>query len=105
MPILPRNATLQGLQEYVAQSEGERGFADQTALQKCLLLGEETGELFKAVRRCSDIKVDPESSVHQVGEELADILMFVFAIANRFEVDLEVALREKEEKNSRRIWR
>jgi len=29
----------------------ERGFENETVLEQCLLLGEEVGELFKAVRK------------------------------------------------------
>lgn len=105
MPSLPRNCTLQDLQEYVESVERTRGFDSQSSVQKCLLLGEEIGELFKAVRRRSEIGVDPSSTEYSVGEELADVLNFVIAIANRFQIDLESAYRDKEERNSRREWR
>jgi NTP pyrophosphatase (non-canonical NTP hydrolase) len=105
MSELPPSPTLRQLQEYVAQTERDRGFAEESELHKCLLLGEEMGELFKAVRRCSGIKVDPKSTVNTVGEELADILNFVAAIANRFQIDLETAYRDKEKKNGTRTWR
>lgn len=104
MPTLPINPTIRNLQDYIADIERERGFADQSTIQKCLLLGEEVGELFKAVRGCAGIKVDPASSVHLVGEELADILSFVVAIANRFEIDLAEAFVDKEQKNHQRTW-
>ncbi len=31
--------------------EDKRGFTKQGVLQKCLMLGEEVGELFKAIRK------------------------------------------------------
>lgn len=105
MPSLASNASLRDLQNYVADAERKRGFLEQTTLQKCLLLGEEVGELFKAVRKCSGLGVDPNSSAHHVGEELADVLNFVLAIANRLEIDLATAFLEKEQKNEERIWR
>jgi NTP pyrophosphatase (non-canonical NTP hydrolase) len=49
-PLLP-DATLADVQTYVSQLEVERGFNDESVMQKCLLLGEEVGELFKAVRK------------------------------------------------------
>ena len=96
--------TLKQLQEYVSQIERVRGFDQETALEKCLHLGEEVGELFKAVRLSSGMSVDRHSTEHQPGEELADILNFLVAIANRLGVDLEAAYREKEERNSARLW-
>ena len=48
MPKLTE-ATLENLQKYVHELEVERNFINQTAIQKCLLLGEEVGEQFKAV--------------------------------------------------------
>jgi NTP pyrophosphatase (non-canonical NTP hydrolase) len=104
MPTLLTNPTIRELQDYIAEIERERGFVDQSAIQKCLLLGEEMGELFKAVRKCSGIKVDPMSPENTVREELADVLSFILAIANRFEIDLAAAFLEKEQKNSLRTW-
>jgi len=50
--VLPlKQATaLDDLQRYVAEMEKERGFSHRDVVQQCLLLGEEVGELFKAVR-------------------------------------------------------
>lgn len=104
MPALSTNPTIKELQAYVAAIEVERSFADQSVVQKCLLLGEEVGELFKAVRTCSGIGVDPRSSRHAVADELADVLIFLIAIANRVDVDLATAFLEKEARNSDRVW-
>lgn len=103
MPIL-KQATLQNIQQYVKELEIERGFDHQTIIEKCLLLGEEVGELFKAVRKSENIKIDSTSQKHEVSNELADILIYLCAIANRYETDLEDAFREKEEINKKRIW-
>ena len=105
MNALPSTPTLKQLQEYVAATERDRDFHDQGAIEKCLLLGEEIGELYKAVRKQSAMGVDPASMEHSVGEELADILNYVLALANRFDIDLESAFREKEIKNAKRTWR
>lgn len=42
---------LNDLQCYVAEMEEERGFSHCDVVQRCLQLGEEVGELFKAVRK------------------------------------------------------
>ena len=103
MPEL-RTATLQAFQQYVRELELERGFDHQTVIEKCLLLGEEVGELFKAIRKTERIKIDTNSQKHEVGNELADILIYLCAIANRYNIDLETAFREKEEINKKRKW-
>ncbi len=103
MPTLEQ-AKLQDLQQYVKELEVERGFDHQTVIEKCLLLGEEIGELFKAIRKSEKIKIDSNSRKHEVSNELADILIYLCAIANRYDIDLEKAFREKEEINEKRKW-
>ena len=105
MPQLPQKATLKDFQKYVSELENERGFAQQTVHDKCLLLGEETGELFKAVRKSEGLAVDLNSSFSEIGDELTDIFIYICAIANRKGIDLETAFLQKEEKNKHRIWK
>ena len=102
MPVLTPDPMLAELQTYVAKLEDERGFAEQGVIEKCLLLGEEIGELFKAVRTTEGLKVDTPGG--DVGAELADILIYLCAIANRLDIDLEAAFRAKEAKNHNRRW-
>jgi NTP pyrophosphatase (non-canonical NTP hydrolase) len=104
MPQLNEHPTLASYQAYVTQLEIERGFSEQSVRDKCLLLGEEVGELFKAVRRIEGLKVDASSQFGAVSEELADIFIYVCAIANRYGIDLESAFREKEVVNHQRSW-
>lgn len=56
--FLKKTPTLKDFQQYVKELETERGFEKQDAIQKCLLLGEEIGELFKAVRKMEAISID-----------------------------------------------
>lgn len=101
---LKNNPTFRDFQEYVIQLEMQRGFDDQTALEKCLLLGEEMGELFKAIRKTMKLKMDVNADVSSVKEEIADMIIYLCAIANRFDIDIEEAFREKEEINKKREW-
>ena len=101
---LKENPTLHDFQEYVQELEIERGFSDQSSHDKCLLLGEEMGELFKAVRKASGLNIDINSSFQSVSDELADILIYICSIANRFDINLEKSFREKEEVNKQRTW-
>lgn len=105
MLTLKENPTLADIQKYVVELEQERGFYNQTLLQKCLMLGEEVGELFKAIRKQEGIAIDKNSKYTSVAEEMADILIFLSCIANRYGIDLEMAFREKEEINKKRIWK
>lgn len=104
MPELNSNPTLSDFQKYVIELEKERGFSDQTIIDKCLLLGEEVGELFKAVRKTEGLVVDANSNFTEIGDELTDIFIYLCAIANRKNIDLETAFLAKEEKNKKRIW-
>lgn len=105
MPTLTDSPNLAAFQKYVAELERERGFADENVFQKCLLLGEEVGELFKAIRKNQGMVTDGKSKVTAVPEEMADILIILCSIANRLGVDLEKAFRDKEEINSKRTWK
>lgn len=105
MPILGSNPTLADIQKYVTELEVERGFADQNAIQKCLMLGEEVGELFKAIRKQEKMSVDSKSQSFSIREELADIVIMLCAVANRFDINLEKAFRDKEEINKNRKWK
>ena len=105
MAILKTNPTLADLQKYIAEMEVERNFAHQTAHDKCLLLGEEIGELFKAVRKQENFPTDNNSKLRNVDEELADVLIFLLSIANRYDVNLEEAFRKKETINEKRTWK
>jgi NTP pyrophosphatase (non-canonical NTP hydrolase) len=101
---LPKAPTISDFHNYVVAMEEIRGFSDQTVLQKCLMMGEEVGELFKAIRKAEGIKLDTNSHVGGISEELADVFIFLLSIANRYDIDLEQAFRDKEEVNKKRIW-
>lgn len=106
MPILKEQPMLKDFQEYVRALEIERGFEKEGAIPKCLLLVEEVGELFKAIRKKDKmLKVDHNSEFGSVDEELVDVMIYLFTIANRFDIDLERAFREKEEINKKRTWK
>ena len=61
--VLKNKPTRKDFQEYVNQLEKERGFIKQNVLQKCLLLGEEIGELFKAIRKMEAISIDRQNEI------------------------------------------
>ena len=101
---LKNNPTMQDFQAYVLDMENERGFT-KDVLQNCLMMGEEVGELFKAIRKNNNLQIDHNSKVGSVDEELVDVFIYLCAIANKFDVDLEKAFRDKEEINKKRVWK
>jgi NTP pyrophosphatase (non-canonical NTP hydrolase) len=105
MAILKKQPTLKDFQEYIIEIEKERGFKTDV-LSNCLMLGEEVGELFKAIRKQNGFnKLDANSKYGLVDEELADVFIFILAIANKCGIDLEKAFRNKEEANHKRVWK
>jgi len=104
---LKANPTLADIQQYVTDLERERGFTKHTPLEQCLLLMEEMGELAKCVRK-SATTMGTDTAKHydfDVAGEFADILIVLSAVANRLDVDLEQAFRDKEEQNKKRAWK
>ena len=101
---LKKNPTLKDFQKYVSDLENERGFSKEV-LHNCLMMGEEVGELFQAIRKGINLTVDRKTKIGSVEEELADVFIYLCAISNRFNIDLEKAFREKEKINKKRVWK
>jgi len=103
---LKKEPTLKDFQKYVKDMRIERNFNEETILEECLLLGEEVGELFKAIRKHKTrITFDNSNSkVTQVEEEISDVLTMLICVANNAGVDIEQAFRNKEEINKKRKW-
>jgi NTP pyrophosphatase (non-canonical NTP hydrolase) len=57
-PLNP-GASLSRIQDYVAKMETERGLDNQNLPSQCLKLGEEVGELYRAVRKLQGQPQDP----------------------------------------------
>ena len=105
MQPLATDVTLPDQQKYVAAMEVERGFTEHTVIEQALQLGEEIGELFKAIRKNQHLATADGAVIGTVDEELADIMIFLCAIANRLDIDLAHALHTKEILNENRVWR
>lgn len=103
---LKSDPTFKDLQDYVDEMEHERGFIDQSSLQTFLLLAEEVGELAKVVRKShAGMRTDSSRDYNDdAASEIADIFLVATAVANRLGVDIEEAIRAKEEKNKLREW-
>ena len=106
-PVLPSGATMADYQTYVHQLEAFHGWLDVDLIKNCFLMGEEMGELFKAVRRHLKLFEDSGKSKakEEVSEEIVDVFNYLLAIANRLDINVEDAFRAKNEINLQRTWK
>ena len=105
MESLRQDASLSQIQEYVRQMEAERGLDGQDIMPQCLKLGEEVGELFRAVLNRQGHPQDSQGCNADVADEAADVLILLISIVNRCGISLEEAFRAKEARNETRAWR
>ena len=61
MLVLITDPILKDFQKYVSESETKPEFVCLSILDKCLLLGEEIGELYKAVHKWEGLSVNLNS--------------------------------------------
>ena len=106
---LPETPTMQDYQAYVHAMEAHHGWLEVDLVHNCFLMGEEVGELFKAIRKYNKLfteaaKQVDEDAVAHVAEELVDVFNYLVAIANRLGIDLETAFRQKNAENMKRTW-
>lgn len=84
--------------------EVERGHDIDSVILKSLILMEEMGELAKAIREKEGIEIHDMSERYSVADELADCLFVLVSIANRYEVNLQVALYNKIRKDEGKTY-
>ncbi len=97
--------TLAEYQELIAKLAKERGYDSETPSEAFLLLVEEVGELGKAIRKSTGMKISDHSKKHAIEHELADVFWLVVDIANKFDIDLDKAFADKEEINQSRDYK
>ena len=104
-PVLGAKPTLAEVQAYIGATNTFRGH--DTSLQTCLLfLCEEVGELAKAARKSTGRRLDvAKADDMHADEEAADVLWVLASVCNNLGIDLEQALRAKDEKNKLRTWK
>lgn len=108
LPIqLPPSASMQDYQAYIHALESQHGWLDVDLIHNCFLMGEEVGELFKAIRKhqkyFAQSTTDQESKT-AVEEELVDVFNYLLALANRLDINMEEAFRHKNARNQLRSW-
>jgi len=84
--------------------KAERGFDKDTLAENFMMLFEECGELAKAARKSTGLKMAHDAATQDAAAEAADTLIILLGICNILDIDLEAAFRAKEEKNKQRTW-
>lgn len=106
MTALPDKPTLKDLQYHIKKIGEERDWDKNNYLEIFLLLSEEIGELAKAVRNYAGLYTEKNTGKNkfELEEEFADVLNYLFDLANCFNIDLEEAFRKKDKINAERTW-
>ncbi len=106
MENLKPNPTLKDYQEYIQLLCKERGWDKNNPLEIFLLFSEEIGELAKAIRNRMKLyhEKGKELKEDELEDEFADVFSYLLDLANQFDIDLETAFRNKDKKNSERVW-
>lgn len=108
MKDLSKTPTLAELQVHIDDFCKEKGWDGNSIEQVFLLLTEEVGELARSIRKVTNFgkesNIDTEAEKVNLEEELADCLNYLMEVANRFDVDLATAYKNKFEKNLNRKW-
>jgi NTP pyrophosphatase (non-canonical NTP hydrolase) len=101
---IPKNDSLQKLQEYIWQMNIDRNFNTEDAAKKLVMLMEEVGELAKAVRKTVGLKFTDTTRVTDIEEELADVQIVLLGLSSMLHIDMFDAVIKKETKNRQRTW-
>lgn len=95
--------TLTDIQAYIDAKVNERGLKAGTQ-EYFLCLVEEVGELAKALRPLHGIKLAGDARDQNIAHEAADVAWLLICVCNSLGINLEEAIRSKEEKNEKRVW-
>jgi NTP pyrophosphatase (non-canonical NTP hydrolase) len=110
LPPIPTKATLSQWQTYVSQVVQARGWNKASDLEVFLLFSEEVGELAKAFRQHRQLFVESKNAAstndtkQELASEMADVLSYLFDLAQRLDINLEQAAIDKELVNRSRHW-
>ncbi|MDQ6876859.1 MAG: hypothetical protein M3082_04015 [Candidatus Dormibacteraeota bacterium] len=91
--------TISALQSYYARAAARRGYESESPQDVMLLLTEELGELARAVRKHIGLKRSGAYPDSAVGDELADVQLYLVHLANVLGIDMARAVSQKERVN------
>ena len=98
---LKKDTSLVELQNYINNVLEIRGFNNQSIELKLMLLMEEVGELAKSIRKDSTSLSIDRCKINNY----SDVLIILFSIANKLQIDLYDAFLKKEKENIKRKWK
>lgn len=103
---LKNKAQLKDYQNYTKDLAAERGWDKNSPLEIFLLFSEEIGELAKAIRNRMKLYHEPGKKYkeNELEDEFADVFSYLLDLANHFNIDLDKAFRDKDQRNKQRIW-
>ena len=78
-------------QRYVSNFSKEKGFQDTTIEERAMYAMAELGELAEVILKRDKI----QDSKREIGLEMFDVIWNVCDLANKLEIDLEKAFKEK----------
>ncbi len=93
--ILKNMVSLKKLQKQIYQNKIEKGFNTTDVYKEFCLIQEEVSESFRAYHR----------KEYTVGEELADVVIYVLGLAEILNINLEKEIVNKIKKNKKRIYK
>lgn len=105
---LTENKSLKEIQQYIADILKLRGFSEETAEQKMLMLTEEVGEVAKAIRKDKAKMGIDNSKINNydtIESEIADVFIVLVSLCNVLKIDLFTAIKDKEKDNINRTWK
>lgn len=107
MRPLSDDPSLSEFQSWVREMKAVNGWTPVDFRHELALLVEEVGELAKAQRKQSshgNLTADQRGKQDDIGEEIADVLIYLFSLGNIENIDIAAALKAKIEKNRQREW-
>jgi len=105
---LREDNSLKEIQKYIREIIRIRGFANESAEQKMLMLIEEVGEVAKAIRKDKarmGIDKNKISNYDTIESEIADVFIVLVSLCNILDIDLFTAVKDKERENIDRQWK
>jgi len=85
---------------YVSNFSKEKGFQDTTIEERTIYTMAELGELAEVILKRDTI----QDAKREIGLEMFDVIWNVCDLANKLNIDLEKAFKEKMKINKKREW-
>ena len=93
------------MQADIARHVAERGWDQMPVRDTFVLMVEEVGELAKEIRKVSGLPIDTSISRDpNLDHELADVFIYLLALANALDIDLTSAFDSKRAEIEQRAW-